>query len=107
MNEQENPFASPQNASIGPVESQHVNQQPTGIHPILWLLWFAGLLCIPVMLYFEESTIQNGNPDYRLGRIALAPLAAAFVAVFVLPWFARTTIRRRAAYFLFRLLPLQ
>ena len=46
-------------------------------------------------MYFEESTVQNENPDFRLGWIYIAP----FVVAMLLPWMAKATIRRRIVYF--------
>ena len=46
------------------------------------------------MMYLEESTIQNGDDEFRLGWIYTVP----FVMALIIPWFAKTTFRRRAVY---------
>ena len=95
MNKKSNPFESPSHESVSSTESPEESKQLSLANTTLVLLWLVALLCIPVMMYFEESIIQNRNPDFRLGWIFLAP----FMAAMLLPWFARTSLRRRAVYF--------
>ena len=62
---------------------------------MLLLCWLAALCCIPALMYIEESTIQSGNSEFRLGSIHATP----FLFALVIPWFAKTSIKRRAIYF--------
>ena len=100
VNVQKNPDGPQLHTVVEPVAHLPVRQLQTGIHPLLWVCWVAALCCIPAMVYLEESTVQNGKPDFRLGWIHLVP----FVVASLLPWFATTTIRRRAITFSLHLL---
>ena len=89
--ETNNPYSSP--SSTADSESADL-AFGSGLSRPLVIFWLLALSAIPVTGIWEETVINNGDPEFRLGWLHLIGPAIACL----LPAFAATKIRYRFAY---------